>query len=610
MLRNPFLMLRAVFPFLLATLLLTLAACGSSATSEPRPTTAASAPTSAPASVPTSAPASVSGGTPVAGVTNQPSNGASPAWVKEGKSGGHISWFHAVNPELWDTHRGATVHTIRPTRSLYNGLVTYNPVPPMDLIVGDLAKSWELAEDGITYTFKLHEGVKWTDGQPFTPEDVVFSLDRMVAEGEPRPRTGALRSYYESSRVIDSNTVEVTTLFPSSAFLNFLGADYMVMMPKHVLEAGVDVNLAENIVGTGPFRQAGFERGSSYSFDRNPDYFKDGLPFLDSSKVFVISDKGRAIAAMLTEQVLGNIGWSSGLNSDQVNALEEKSGGKIKARSVLLGPAGLFLNFNVKPFNDPKVRKAVYLALDRKELNDSAYSGLSANGRAFAPGVAMSNEEVSQWPGHRYVDADGVVVTDPFGRDDVVKDPRDMEEARLLMDQAGYGDGVDVTFMYRNLSTYPVEAPFLKDQLADIGMNLELEAVESATGLARYAEGDYQMGRITHGVSIRDADEIFTSIYLPGGSRNQLGYEDSRITEIFNLQARELDPVKRVELLRKAEGIINEGEYHWPNILWVPGFQVTNVKLRNHLEPPTIHLLNTLEHIWLDPDATTDTPFP
>jgi peptide/nickel transport system substrate-binding protein len=543
-------------------------------------------------------------------VTNQPSDGASPAWVKEGKSGGHIDWFHAVNPELWDTHRGATVHTIRPTRSLYNGLLTYNAVPPMDLLVGDLAKSWELADDGVTYTFQLHEGVKWSDGQPFTPEDVVFSLDRMVAEGEPRPRTGALRAYYESSRVIDPNTVEVTTQFPSSAFLSFVGADYMVMMPKHVLEAGVDINLAENIVGTGPFLQAGFERGSSYSFDRNPDYFKDGLPFLDSAKVFVISDKGRAIAAMLTEQVLANIGWSSGLNSDQVTALAEQSGGKIKARSTLLGPAGLFLNFNVKPFDDPKVRKAVYLALDRKELSDSAYSGLAANGRAFAPGVAMSDEEVSQWPGHRYVDADGVVVTDPFTRDDVVKDPRDIEEARSLMDQAGYGDGVDVTFMYRNLSTYPVEAPFLKDQLADIGMNLQLEAVESATGLARYAEGDYQMGRITHGVSIRDADEIFTSIYLPGGSRNQLGYEDPRILEIFNLQAREQDPVKRVELLKEAEEIINQGEYHWPNILWVPTFQVTNVKVRNHHEPITIHLLNSLEHIWLDPDATTDTPFP
>ncbi len=598
MLRKSFLIFRAVYPFLLATLLLTLAACGSSATSEPRPTTAATTPTSVP------------GGTPVAGVTNQPSDGASPAWVKEGKSGGHIDWFHAVNPELWDTHRGATVHTIRPTRSLYNGLLTYNAVPPMDLLVGDLAKSWELADDGVTYTFQLHEGVKWSDGQPFTPEDVVFSLDRMVAEGEPRPRTGALRAYYESSRVIDPNTVEVTTQFPSSAFLNFVGADYMVMMPKHVLEAGVDINVAENIVGTGPFLQAGFERGSSYSFDRNPDYFKDGLPFLDSAKVFVISDKGRAIAAMLTEQVLANIGWSSGLNSDQVTALAEQSGGKIKARSTLLGPAGLFLNFNVKPFDDPKVRKAVYLALDRKELSDSAYSGLAANGRAFAPGVAMSDAEVSQWPGHRYVDADGVVVTDPFSRDDVVKDPRDIEEARSLMDQAGYGDGVDVTFMYRNLSTYPVEAPFLKDQLADIGMNLQLEAVESATGLARYAEGDYQMGRITHGVSIRDADEIFTSIYLPGGSRNQLGYEDPRILEIFNLQAREQDPVKRVELLKEAEEIINQGEYHWPNILWVPTFQVTNVKVRNHHEPITIHLLNSLEHIWLDPDATTDTPFP
>ena len=590
---------RAIVPFLSAISLLILVACGSSATA-----TSAPAPTTPPVATPTLV------ATPVAGVTTEPSGSMMMAWVKDGQSGGHIDFWHATNPELWDTHRGATVHTIRPTRSLYNGLLTYNPVPPVDLVVGDLAQSWDLADDGITYTFRLHEGVKWSDGQLLTPEDVVFSLDRMVAEGEPRPRTGALRSYYESSRVIDPSTVEITTQFPSAAFLNFLAADYMVIMPKHVLEAGVDINVAENIVGTGPFLQAGFERGSSYAFDRNPDYFKEGLPFLDSAKVFVIVDKGRAITAMLTEQVLDHIGWATGLNFDQVTALEEKSDGKVRARSVLLGPAGLFLNFNVKPFDDPKVRRAVYLALDRKELNDSAFQGLGSNGRAFAPGVAMDDEEVSQWPGHRYVDSAGVVVSDPFGRSDVVKDPRDLEEANRLMAEAGYGDGVDVTFTYRTVGTYPVEAPFLKEQMAQIGMNLKLEVVESAVGLARYAEGDYQMGRISHGVSIRDPDEIFTSIYLPGGSRNQLGYDDPRITEIFNKQARELDPAKRVALLKEAEEIINKGEYHWPNLLWIPTFQTTNVKVRNHFKPMTIHVSNTLEHIWLDPNATTETPFP
>lgn len=587
---------------LISILLVFLVACGSDSTSESAPAPAAKPAAKTSSAAPTAAPA--------APVKEETSTSTTTSWAKDGQAGGHIDFWHGVNPELWDTHRGATVHTVRPTRSLYNGLLAYNPVPPLDLVVSDLAKSWSLADDGVTYTFVLHEGVKWHDGELLTPEDVVFSLDRMVAAGEPRPRTGALRAYYESSRVVDPSTVEVTTKFPAAAFLNFVAADYMVIMPKHHLDTGVDVNLAENIIGTGPFLQDGFERGSSYAFKRNSDYFKDGLPFLDSAKVYVIKDKGRAITAMLTEQVLDHIGWGSGLNFDQITALEEQSGGKVKPRTVMLGPAGLFLNFNVKPFDDPNVRKAVYLALDRKEISDGAYQGLAQNGRAFAPGVAMSDEEVSQWPGHRYVDASGTVVTDPLGRDDVVKDPRDIEEANRLMAEAGYGDGVDVTYTYRNLSTYPAEAPFFKEQLAKIGMNLKLEAIESAIGLARYAEGDYQMGRISHGVSIRDADEIFTSIYLPGGSRNQLGYSDPRIEEIFGKQARELDPAKRTELLREAENIINQGFYHWPNILWVPTHQVTNVKVRNHYKPITIHVLNTLEHIWLDPNATTETPFP
>jgi peptide/nickel transport system substrate-binding protein len=536
--------------------------------------------------------------------------GAALDWVKLGKRGGHIDFHHTVNPELWDTHRGATVHTIRPTRSLYNGIVAYSPVPPTDKVIGDLAQSWELADDGVTYTFRLHDNVKFSDGQPLTAEDVVFSLDRMVKEGEPRPRTGALRQYYESSKVIDATTVEVKTKFPSAAFLNFLGADYMVVMPKHVLEAGVDINLAKNIVGTGPFLQAGFERGSSYSFERNPNYFKEGLPFLDSAKVFVIKDRGRLMTALLTEQTLSHISWGSGLNADQVAAIEEDSKGMIRARTMLLGPAGLFLNFNVKPFDDPKVRRAVYLAIDREEMNKAVYKKLAKTGRAFAPGLVVDDEEANQWPGHRYVDATGKVVADFTGRDDLVKDPRDLEEARKLMADAGYGDGVTVKYLYRNLGSYKIEAPFFKAQLAKIGIDLELEAVESAIGLARYAEGDYVMGRISHGVSIRDPDEIFTSIYLPGGSRNQLGYEDPRITELFGKQARELDPDKRLELLKQAEEIIREGEYHWPNLYWVPTFDTTNVKVGGHHQPPTIHILTTLEHIWLDPDATADDPWP
>ena len=123
-------------------------------------------------------------------------------WVKKGIKGGSIDLYMSGNPEQWDTHRGATRGTLHPTASLYNGLVMYSPEPPTNVIIGDLATHWEVDAAGDTYTFHLHENAQWSDGRPVTAEDVVFSLDRMVESGQPRPRTGALRPYYQSSTAL------------------------------------------------------------------------------------------------------------------------------------------------------------------------------------------------------------------------------------------------------------------------------------------------------------------------------------------------------------------------------------------------------------------------
>ena len=525
------------------------------------------------------------------------------AWVKKGKSGGHMELYHSTNPGQWDIHRGSGNHTARATASLYNGLVINNHVKT-DEIICDLCTTWELADDGVTYTFHLNDKAKWSDGKPVTAADVVFSLDRMTAEGEPRPRTGALRPYYESSEAVDPLTVKVITKFPSPAFIQFLGTSYPKIVPKHVVEAGVDINIPGNIVGSGPFLQDGFERLGSYRFQKNPSYFKEGLPFLDSAEVFIIKDKARAITALLTEQVLGHIAWGSpSISLPQTEALVKDSGGRLVLRRIASGPCGLFLNFNRKPFDDPKVRRAVYLAIDRQELNQAVWDWDATTGTTFAPDSVATVEEAYQWPGHRYVDAKGSEVNNPVGREDVVKDPRDLEEARKLMAEAGYPNGVDVVYTYRSNFIYPTEAPFFKEQLAAIGMNLELNAVAPSAGLAMYAEGDYTMGRQCHGPTIRDPDETFTSILLPGGSKNQLGYEDPRMREIFEKQTRELDLEKRLELLREAESIGREGTLHWTTIYWGVSKDLKNVKIGNYHNPPTVHTLQTIEGWWLDPDA-------
>ena len=530
------------------------------------------------------------------------------AWVKNGKYGGHIDLFHGQNPELWDIHRGATTHTARPTGSLYNGLVMYNHVKT-DEIICDLCTTWELDDDGVNYTFYLNDQAKWWDGKPVTATDVVFSMDRMTAAGEPRPRTGALRPYYKRSEAIDSNTVKITTNYPAPAFIKFLGSSYPKIIPEHVVGAGIDINVPANIVGSGPFIHTGFKRLGSYSFEKNPDYFKEGLPFLDSIKVFIIKDKARAVTALETEQVLGHVSLGAPpLKNVEIDALVKKTEGRLVFRQTTGGPCGFFMNFNREPFSDPNVRRAFYLALDRLKYHQAVWGWAASAGTTFAPDTVIPQEEAWTWPGHRYLDKDGNLVTNPIGREDVVKDPADIEEAKRLMAEAGYGEGIDVVYTYRTNYVYPTEAPFVKEQMAAIGMKLELNAVDPTAGLAMFAEGDYTLGRICHGVTISDPDEIFTSVLLPGGSRNQLGYNDPRLREIFEKQTRELDLSKRRELLREAEDIAREGTLHWPTMYWSPIYDIKNVKIKNYYTPPTLHILHTMESWWYDPDAKPGDP--
>ena len=154
---------------------------------------------------------------------------------------------------------------------LYNQVVEFNPHNPSE-IIGDLATRWEVTEDGLTYTFYLHDHVKWWDGKDLTAEDVVFSLKRMIEPGKPRPRVGLLRP--TSRPLIDRLTVKVTLNFPAPAF-PLLAVDFMKIVPKHVVEAGVDINVWENIVGSGPFKIKSARRGDSVHHEKNP-YFKKG----------------------------------------------------------------------------------------------------------------------------------------------------------------------------------------------------------------------------------------------------------------------------------------------------------------------------------------------
>jgi peptide/nickel transport system substrate-binding protein len=595
------------FIFVLVVLISTLAWGGGEATPQPKPTAAP---------IPRTAPQTA---TPVAGTTAAtplplatPAQAAAlkpwEAYLKQGKHGGVLQMGIFYELDHWDLHQACCNRSLYNARDLFNTLVMYDPTDPVT-IIGDLAKSWEWAKDGKSITFHLWENAKWSDGVPVTAEDVVFSLDRMTDPHKSRPRVRNLAPYYASSEAIDSHTVKVHTKFPHpAALLPFLAVDYMVIMPKHVLEGRADAetffDTPENIVGSGSMLFVKHERGSSIEVKRNPHYFKTGLPFLDGVKAYVISEKSRMMTAMLTGQIDFFAGGAfTAKEADDFKAQLGKKGGVVTYSNPTAGFRFIEFNFKNPPVDNPKVRRAIHLALDGKEFIETICLGRGKQGVPFYPGTQWSapDEAIATWPGFRYVDKDGkLFMGDPVKVEGLHKDPRDLEEARKLLAEAGFANGL--TLEYHVISVLKEEALVVQQQLKKIGVKLHLKVTDTTTGFNAEQQGDYKhIIHLGHGPNITDPDDLFLGVYLPGGPRNPLKYEDPRIREIFDRQKSQTDPVKRRAMVKEAEDILRTGEGHLHILAWIAADNFSlSKRVKNFVSPPGFQTGWSKEHIWLE----------
>jgi peptide/nickel transport system substrate-binding protein len=567
-------------------LLVFLLACGSSATEAP-PTEAAPAATPV-AATSTSAPVSgAAADTPVP--QTQPT--AEPATDASIKRGGIITMQKHVPMGKLDPHPSSTGIEASEFAPLYNQLVQYSELSPTNAIVEDLASNWEVNGDGTIYTFTIHDNVKFTDGEDLTSDDVVFSLNRMVEEGKPRPRAGLLRNYYQSSRALDPYTVEVTLKFPAAAFLPVLGIEYMKILPKHVVEAGVDITVGENVVGSGPFIFSRFVKGDRVEFAANPDYFKEGLPYVDGLTKFIIGDIGRMVAAFQTEQLhTQTIGWTNMTVVDYLKLDEDSSDILSVTQLNDYAAFGMMINTKVPPLDDVRVRRALFLATNGDALNEAI---MASKGKRHGPvpfwvGLGRSYDELLETPGFRLT-ADGE------------KDPRDIEEAKQLLAEAGFPNGFDITMKFRQCCQYAEQTAMLKEQFKDIGVNLELIGMESVAGFAAYSAEDFELAVQGNGFAVPDADVIINALYRPEGVRNYSHWSHPKLEELYAQQSKATDPAERQRLITEIEEILLFEDSPWVGLYWQPFFWVKNHQIKNWDVPLTVASTGMKwEAAWID----------
>jgi peptide/nickel transport system substrate-binding protein len=518
-----------------------------------------------------------------------PTPAAAPAL--EGVYGGHIHILNVGYPEVWDPHIAGTILANAAISPMYNQVVEFNPIKPTE-IIGDLAKRWEVTDGGSTYLFYLHDNVRWWDGRDLTAEDVAFSLKRMIEPGKPRPRTGLLRPYIKSVEVIDRHTVKVGLNYPSPAFLGFLAVDYMKIVPKHVVEAGVDINVWENIVGSGPFKIKGARRGDSVTYERNPTYFKKGRPYVDGLTIFAITDAGTAAAAVRAGKIHMTTGVTA-LGVDDLLTLEKELKGKYSLywQPTVTDVWHIFGNVEREPWKDLRLIKALRLATDQQELQKGIAAGRWNIGAPFPIGswYGSTLEELQPLPGYRRP-----------------KD-QDIAAAKALLKAAGYDPPSKLGKRVLNVATASV-APDVAQLWAaqmrrNLGLEIELRIRDAPTVIHAHTAGDYDLGFWGYAYNIDDPDDHVNSLYGPG-VRNYTRWKNPQFLQMLEQQSRELDREKRRQILRKMEQFLLTVEDPYIQILWKSWTYLVSDKVRTaagpFVTPNSLQNILKNEHVWLE----------
>ncbi len=383
-------------------------------------------------------------------------------------------------------------------------------------VVPGLAESWTVSDDGLTYTFKLHSGVKFHDGTTMDAEDVKFSLDRARAEDSTNAQKGLFKNIADVT-VVDPTTVKVTLSAPTGNFLfNLAWGDAVIVAPESI------ENIKTHPVGTGAFTFTNWVQGDKIELTRNADYW--GTPAkLEHATFKFISDPTAAFAAVMAEDVDVFSGFPAPENLPQFEADPRFQ--------VLVGSTEgetiLSTNNKMPPFDNVKVREAMAHAIDRQAIIDGAMFGYGTPiGTHFAPHNPA------------YVDLTGLSKYDPA-------------LAKKMLAEAGFPDGFTTTLKLPPPSYARRGGEIIAAQLRDVGIKTEISNLEWAQWLEQVFRGkDFGLTIVSHTEPMDIGIYANPDYYFQYDNK---GFQ--KLMEDLNLAT---DPAKRTEMLQKAQRIISE----------------------------------------------------
>jgi ABC-type transport system substrate-binding protein len=389
------------------------------------------------------------------------------------KSGGNITVTYKDDVATLDPAIGYDWQNWSMIKSLYDGLMDYEP-GTTELRPG-LAESYDISEDGKVFTFKLREGVKFHNGRVMTADDVKYSLDRVTNPATQSPGAGffgSIEGYDAVSsgeatelsgvNVLDEQTVEITLSRPDATFLHVMGLNFASVVAKEAVEAA-GADFGKTAMGTGAFKLADWTIGQKLVFEKNQDYWREGLPYLDS----VTFEVGQEPIVALLRLQNGEVDVPG--DGIPPAKFQEVMGDPEQAARVIEGgqlhTGYITLNVKMAPFDNVDVRKAVNMAINKERITQVI------NGRA----VPATQPLPPSMPGY----------TEGYEGY-----PYDPEAAKALLAEAGFSDGFETELFVMNTDPNPRIAQAIQQDLSKIGVKATIQSLAQASVIAAGGEAD------------------------------------------------------------------------------------------------------------------------
>ena len=503
--------------------------------------------------------------------------------AEQPKRGGILTYAVGNESPSLDGHLESTYGLLHPVAPFYSLLLKYDE-DNYPKIIGDLAESWTVSPDQKTYAFKIRKGVKWHDGTFLTSKDIKATYDKIIF---PPPGVGSVRqlmyAFVDKITTPDEHTVVFQLKWATTSLLSSLASPWNFVYKADILAKNPHW-YEKNIMGTGPFKLQEAVPGSHFSGIRNDDYFRKGLPYLDGFRAVFIPSTGARVAAVRGGRVMTEF---RGFSPSHIEELVKAMGDKIRImESPLMTVMNFAFNTQKKPFNDPRVRRAIAIAADQwgaaKAL--SKITGCKTVGGILRPGseFARTDEELTKLAAYsKDIEAN-------------------RKEARRLLREAGVPEGFSFTIINRPPPMpYEPIAVWLIDQWRKIGLNVTQKPMEHGPYWVDLRAGRFEMCVNSHSNYMDDADNQLVN-FTSDSSLNYMQYKDPFLDDLFAKQSRSMDPTERKKLCQQMElRIVDEMTYTIPFLWWyrqipVPTY-VKGVKLLPN------HFMNQdRSTIWLD----------